>query len=255
MIINKTQLDSLWNQILNRIELEIDDKMTFDTFFSNSKIVNIEDNIFTILVSKFGKAVITANPNYISLINDTINSTTETNYVLKIVDTYENNSNNPVESSFIPIVSNLSLNYTFNNFVVGPSNHEAHSAALAVALSPGKFYSPLFIFGKSGLGKTHLLHSIGNYIRQKNNNLQILFCSANDFVSEYFRLVKQDGLEALKEKFQKIDVLLLDDVQYLIGKKSVNELFFLIFNFFVNNNKQIVITSDRPALELKDLEE
>jgi chromosomal replication initiator protein len=253
MVLNSSKTDELWTSILNSIEPEINDKMVFETFFADSKIVDVSSNVFTILVSKFGKNVISSNPSYFALISEKINQITETNYTLKVVDEYV--AEEKGTNDFIPISSNLSLNYLFENFVVGPSNSEAYKAALATAVNPSKFYNPLFIYGKPGTGKTHLLNSIGNYIRLKNNAFQSLYCSATEFVDEYFKAAKKDGLEEFKNKFRKIDILLLDDIQFLNGKKGVSEFFFLIFNLLVNNNKQIVISSDRSPLELEKLEE
>lgn len=142
--------------------------------------------------------------------------------------------------------------YTFDNFIVGQSNAEPRAAALAASLDPGKFYNPLFIYGDSGLGKSHLLQAIANYIKSKNSDLKVLLMSASDFVDGIYTY--NSNLNSYKNKLAAVDVFLIDDIQFLAGKEKSNEIFFRVFNDLVNKKKQIVLTSDRPPLENKGLE-
>lgn len=153
------------------------------------------------------------------------------------------------------IDDNLLESYTFDTFVVGPSNKESHSAALACAHSPSKFYNPLFIYGNSGLGKTHLLNAVGNYVKKINPTKSVYYTSSSDFVSDVVSSIKNNSIEEFKRNLQTIDVLLMDDVQFLAGKEKSHEIFFHIFNELVNTKRQIVITSDRHPTEIKGLED
>lgn len=144
---------------------------------------------------------------------------------------------------------------SFDNFVVGPSNKESHSAALGCAYRPGQFYTPLFIYGNSGLGKTHLLHSIGNYIKNNTPNAKVFYTSSSDFVKHVANAIQNREIEEFKEQMYALDVLLIDDIQFLAGKEKSHEIFFHIFNELIYNRKQIVITSDRLPTEIKGLED
>ena len=258
MILTSSKKDEIWNEVLARVEKELDEPMIFSTFFNETRLVNIEDDNAIILVPTiFAKNQLSTSYN--ELLTTTFNKVTGSNFNLKIVDSYEfkDELKTPVEDkdSFIDFNSNLNPNYTFESFVVGPSNREGQAASLAAALNPGKFYNPLFLFGKSGLGKTHLLHAVGNYIRSKNKSMRVLYISSDQFIEEYFRCIREKGFEALKNKFRTIDVILIDDIQFLASREKVGEYFFSIFNLFINSNKQIIMTSDRPPLELKGLED
>ena len=145
--------------------------------------------------------------------------------------------------------------YTFDRFVVGPSNKFAHAAAIAVAQNPGKIYKPLFIYGNSGLGKTHLLLSIGQAIRQNTPAANIAYVKAEDFVNQMIRSIQSGATEAFRQKYRNADLLLMDDIQFIAGKESTQEEFFHTFNCLYEAGKQIVITSDRPPLEMVKLDD
>ena len=145
--------------------------------------------------------------------------------------------------------------YTFDRFVVGPSNKFAHAAAIAVAQNPGKIYNPLFIYGTSGLGKTHLLLSIGQAIRQNTPAANIAYVKAEDFVNQMIRSIQSGATEAFRQKYRNADLLLMDDIQFIAGKESTQEEFFHTFNCLYEAGKQIVITSDRPPLEMIKLDD
>lgn len=145
--------------------------------------------------------------------------------------------------------------YTFDRFVVGPSNKFAHAAAIAVAQNPGKTYNPLFIYGNSGLGKTHLLLSIGQAIRQTMPAANIAYVKAEDFVNQMIRSIQSGTTEMFRQKYRNADLLLMDDIQFIAGKESTQEEFFHTFNCLYEAGKQIVITSDRPPLEMVKLDD
>lgn len=154
-----------------------------------------------------------------------------------------------------PFVTNLSPRYTFDNFVVGNSNRFAKAAAMAVANNPAFAYNPFFLFSDSGLGKTHLMNAIGNQIRKNHPDMKILYISSETFTNELIESVEHNRLEAFREKYRSIDVLLIDDIQFIRNRESTLEEFFHTFNTLEKANKQIIISSDRPPAELDTLEE
>ncbi|WP_242826932.1 chromosomal replication initiator protein DnaA [Butyrivibrio sp. MC2013] len=166
----------------------------------------------------------------------------------KIRETAENSYEN----------SNLNPKYRFDTFVVGNNNKFAHSAALAVADFPGENYNPLFLYGGPGLGKTHLMHSIGHYIMEHNSAAKVLYVTSEQFTNEVIESIrsgKQESMSRLREKYRKVDVLMVDDVQFIIGKESTQEEFFHTFNELHQAGKQIILSSDRPPKEMETLEE
>ncbi len=259
MTITITELKTLWDRVLNKMKESLNDDMIFETFFKDSSIYKIEGSRMTILVgSEFSRSII--EKKYLSDLQEIVLQVTETNFALDLVVESEIKSTitAPVEQPKMVFFANSILNpkFTFDSFVVGPSNREAQQAALMIASNPGKFYNPLFIYSNSGLGKTHLLHAIGNYVKSHNPNLKVLYISSDDFIDEYIRYVRGDKeSDNLKDYFKSIDVLLVDDIQFLAGKDKTQEMFFFIFNALVNANKQIVLTSDRHPTELKGLED
>jgi len=145
--------------------------------------------------------------------------------------------------------------FTFENFVVGNSNQFAYAAALAVAQKPGKNYNPLFIYGSTGLGKTHLMHAIGNYLSRKKNTKKIIYISSEKFVNDLINSIKEKKIEEFRSKYRKADLILIDDIQFLVGKERTQEELFHTFNDLYLSNKQIVITSDRPPKDLEGIED
>jgi chromosomal replication initiator protein len=143
---------------------------------------------------------------------------------------------------------------TFENFVVGTNNQFAHAAALAVAQAPGKSYNPLFVYGGVGLGKTHLLHAIGQYVVNHKKNAKVAYLSSEKFTNEYIDAIQNNQLVRFRKKYRQTDVLLIDDIQFLAGKERIQEEFFHTFNALHDNHKQIVLTCDRPASEIQNLE-
>ena len=154
--------------------------------------------------------------------------------------------------------SSLNPNYTFDTFVVGNNNKLAHAASLAVAESPGELYNPLFLYGGVGLGKTHLMHSIAHFMQSDNPNVKIVYVSSETFTNELIEAIRNGNNTAMskfREKYRNIDVLLIDDIQFIIGKESTQEEFFHTFNELYLNKKQIIISSDKPPKDMETLEE
>ncbi|MGD9563517.1 MAG: chromosomal replication initiator protein DnaA [Pyrinomonadaceae bacterium] len=160
-----------------------------------------------------------------------------------------------IRSSETPAESSLNPKYTFDKFVVGSSNQFAHAASLGVADTPGKTYNPLFLYGGVGLGKTHLMHAVGHAIRQRNRHMRVAYVTSEKFMNELINAIRYDSTHSFREKYRSIDVLLMDDVQFLAGKERTQEEFFHTFNALHNEQKQIVITSDCPPREIPTLQE
>ena len=143
---------------------------------------------------------------------------------------------------------------TFGNFVVGPNNQLAHAAALAVAQTPAQAYNPLFIHGSTGLGKTHLMHAIGHSILQRNPDTKVAYLSTEKFTNEYIHAIQENALTKFRQRYRSVDVLLIDDIQFLSGKERIQEEFFHTFNDLFESQRQIVLSSDRPVAEIATLE-
>lgn len=158
------------------------------------------------------------------------------------------NDNNTVKSSLNPL-------YTFDSFIVGSSNEFAHAAAVAVAENPGRAYNPLFIYGKTGLGKTHLMQAIANYVVDKNRTATVMFVNSEPFLNDLVHAIRTSKTEEFRRRYRKADVLLIDDIQFIAGKESTQEEFFHTFNDLHENNKQIILSSDKPPKEIPLLEE
>lgn len=257
MSIKNERYKEIWEASLSLIQRSINDNQVFSNFFYDTHIEDIKSDVI-IISAPNSFAVQVLNRKYIELISEVIHQTTSSNFKVEIVDinTYEEEAKSEIVSEKPQVfISNLISKFTFDNFVVGESNRESYMAAFTTATDPGNFYNPLFIYGKSGLGKTHLVHAIGNYIRDKNPNYKILYKSVDDFVEDVIKAYKESGVESLKELYKQVDVFLLDDVQFLSSKTKSKEVLFSIFNTLINNGKQIVLTSDRPPQDLRDIED
>lgn len=231
-------------------------KLVYETYFEESNLVFLNEEKAIIAVpTNLQKMILSQKLHLIgtvlsSILNHSVDCEVhiENDYTTKSVDS-------TIDDDIIIEDDRVMPEYTFENFIVGPSNKEAHSASLACAYTPGKFYTPLFIYGNSGLGKTHLLNSIGNYIKQNDPSKKVFYTSGTDFVTSVVNSIKDNSIEKFKEKMNHLDVLLMDDIQFIAGKEKSHEVFFNIFNELVNNKKQIVLTSDRNPSEIKGLED
>ncbi len=259
-----------WDEILDHVrkEHELSD-LSFKTWLQPLKIYKIEDHVVTIIAS---------NDSFVKYITEkfkipifvAIAELTGEEYDVVFIKEEEakqlDKQKNPKEASSLKRSvnnsilekSNINPKYTFDNFVVGNNNKFAHAASLAVAETPGKVYNPLFLHGGVGLGKTHLMHSIANYILNETSDLKILYVTSEYFTNELIETLRAGdryGMTQFREKYRNIDVLLIDDVQFLIGKESTQEEFFHTFNTLHNADKQIIISSDRPPKDIETLEE
>jgi len=250
-----------WDEFLTIIKSKLS-SVSFDTWFKDTKLSKItEDTIYIEVPMSFHKDFL--NKNYYELIDNIITTLSGKNYdinfvveediVSEQVEINETTNNKPKFNS------NLNPQYTFDSFVIGDSNRFAQTAAVAVAEQPGKVYNPLFIHGKSGLGKTHLMHAIGNYIVE-NTNKRVLYVTSDKFITDFIGINRKDTdnydvIEHFKEKYRNIDVLIIDDIQFLGGADKTQQEFFHTFNTLYDSNKQIIISSDRSPDDLKLLEE
>ena len=263
---NSVNVDIIWNNFLDKIKEQIS-SISFEAWFKDTKLYKINGNTAIIIVPlNLHKKHLTEN--YITLIEETFNNLTGTNFNFSFLleDEVENEENVEIKSenggipSYNSIDANLNPNYTFDSFIKGESNKFAYTASLSVAEKPGKAYNPLFLYGKSGLGKTHLMHAIGNYILN-NSNLKVLYVTSDDFVNDFISVIRnkdKDNFELIntfKSKYRNIDVLLIDDIQFLENATATQQEFFHTFNELYNSNKQIIIASDRSVNDLKLLEE
>lgn len=247
---------NIWNAVLEKLQTELDVN-AYSTFFLPLIPKDITDETFVLEApSRFVKEVVSSD-RFIQMIENSLKEITSNNYIVEVKEKNEFEKV-PTKSPIVnkkSVDSNLNKNFTFDNFVTGSCNRECYEASLAVAQDPGQNYNPLFIYGRAGIGKTHLLHSIGNYCKEKQNeNLNVYYTTANDFIDEFMRSTQNKDIDSMKAKFKSIDILLLDDVQFLAGKDKTGEVFFQIFNNLFNEKKQIVLTSDRNPNDLKGLE-
>lgn len=252
-----TEINTLRNNVLSNISNEID-KTIYDAFFKNTKIDSVKDNVINVICeSKLTKSVL--EQKYLNLVESAVEKCTSSNYSVRFYlnsNEVEILAKNDLSTSHEYFSNNfIDPNYTFDSFVVGPSNTEAHKASLIVATSPGTLYETLFIYGGSGLGKTHLLNAIANYIKDISPEKKILICSSQDFVNEYLDFVNSDSKrEQLINFIKRFDVFLIDDIQMLKDKKKTQEFFFNIYEHFRQNHKQVVLTSDKLPGELDGID-
>ncbi|MGL4798190.1 MAG: chromosomal replication initiator protein DnaA [Cellulosilyticaceae bacterium] len=257
------QYDAQWNTILGIIEPETS-SVSYNTWFKDTKLVDVIDNTMLVSVkNEFNKEILSTR--YLELIKNCTLQVLSKEYNFDFVVISEDGKYEPKNSSStikkehiddpLNTKSNLNPRYVFNSFVVGNSNRMAHAAALAVAEAPARAYNPLFLYGGVGLGKTHLMHSIAHYILEQNPNAKVLYASSEKFTNELINSIKDDKNEAFRNKYRNIDVLLIDDIQFIAGKERTQEEFFHTFNTLHEANKQIIISSDRPPKEIETLED
>ena len=250
-----------WQATLGQLQMEMS-KAAFDTWVKNADLVTHHENQFTVGVpNTYARDWLDSrlSSTVTRLLTGLMDSPQEVNFVVwsrdngeELADFY---SGEEKVEAITAITPNPTLNsrYTFDNFVVGPSNRLAHAASMAVAESPARAYNPLFLYGGVGLGKTHLLHAIGGSAQQQG--LQVLYVSSEEFTNDLINSIRSHNTPAFRDRYRRIDVLLIDDIQFIAGKESTQEEFFHTFNTLYGQNKQIVMTSDRPPKAMVTLEE
>ncbi|WP_020678235.1 chromosomal replication initiator protein DnaA [Geopsychrobacter electrodiphilus] len=252
---------SLWDKVALQLEKELNSH-NYNTWICPIKYESIDDNFLNISVpNKFFSDWIKDNyKNKIeSILNNILNNNIKLNInISNIMMNQENKEEIKIEEKkdHIKITNNtLNNKYTFDSFVSGTSNQFAHAAAMAVANNPATTYNPLFIYGGVGLGKTHIINAIGNYIHEKNNNAKIAYYSSEKFMNELINSLRYAKMEDFRNKFRSMDVLLIDDIQFIAGKERTQEEFFHTFNALYESHKQIIVTSDKFPKEIPGLEE
>lgn len=266
--------NSLWQKVLENIN-NIVDPMAYQSWFMSIDFIGIDKNSVRLVVpilwykthidynyrdiilNSFNKFLTEPVDNIIYILQENLADVLESDKEKEVFNNTVNEKRDFIETH----VSNLNKNYTFESFVVGESNKFAQAAALAVAENPGTMYNPLFIYGNSGLGKTHLMHAIGNYIEKKYNK-RVLYVTSDDFMNDFTGLARKsnnvnnlDYVEFFKNKYRNVDVLLIDDIQFLGGAEKTQQEFFHTFNNLYNDSKQIIVSSDRSPEDLKVLED
>lgn len=258
------ELLDIWDKTLNIVKAEITE-VSFNTWLKSIEPFYINgEQIVLGVPNEFTKSILEAR--YKPLIANALKMVTSKNFEVELVINNENTIKNinkqPQTKNLEPKIVQDDVNsqllnpkYTFDTFVIGNSNRFAHAASLAVAESPAKAYNPLFIYGGVGLGKTHLMHAIGHFILENNPNLKVVYVSSEKFTNELINSIKDDKNVNFRNKYRNIDILLIDDIQFIAGKERTQEEFFHTFNDLYEANKQIIISSDRPPKEIPTLED
>lgn len=257
----------LWQKALSSLETKLS-KPSYETWFKSTKPFSFEHNTLVISVpNEFSRDWLESR--YSVIIKETLSALTRSDISVKFVipqvfdepmyDTPpkppqpEAPAGNQNGDEFVP--SALNPKYTFETFVIGAGNRFAHAASLAVAEAPAKAYNPLFIYGGVGLGKTHLMHAIGHYVIDSNQNAKVVYISSEKFTNEFINAIRDNKTVDFRNKYRNVDVLLIDDIQFLAGKEQTQEEFFHTFNALHEESKQIIISSDRPPKEIPTLED
>ena len=257
---------SLWKKTLQLIKGEVA-SASFETFFKNTVPIETNSNELTLLApTEFAEDIL--RTRYLNLIESCLSQLTSNKFEIKIISdsneveqnplkTSNNNNiiNNNSNNNIIRNYPRLNPKYTFDTFVIGNSNRFAHAACVAVAESPARAYNPLFLYGGVGLGKTHLMHAIGHSIMKEQNDAKVVYVSSEKFTNELINSIKSDKNEEFRDKYRNVDILLIDDIQFIAGKEGTQEEFFHTFNALHEANKQIIISSDRPPKEIPTLED
>jgi len=244
-------INDIWNEIIKILSKQLT-PTAITTWFSDCTPVEIDDCRLVIHTSNaFKKGII--NNRFGDTIKAALSDIFSCEFDLLILaeDELSDYMSNKKDDNSLPEMAG----YTFDRFIVGNSNKFAHAAAVAVAEKPGKTYNPLFIYGNSGLGKTHLLYAVINYIRKNHPNLTIVYKKSEDFINELISAIQLGDTSSFKNRYRTADVLLIDDIQFIAGKESTQEEFFHTFSALYEAGKQIILTSDRPPKEIKPLED
>jgi chromosomal replication initiator protein len=255
-----------WQAALGQLQLEMP-KAAFDTWVRDAELLTVSDGKFQIGVhNAYARDWLDSRlkSTVVKLLTGTLNRQVDVSFIVK---SNGKKTTQPSDADYLDEVNpalserapsqpqrvSINFRYNFTNFVVGPSNRLAHAASLAVAEKPAQTYNPLFLYGGVGLGKTHLLHAIGNVCQAQK--LEVLYVSSEEFTNDLITAIRGHTTQAFRDKYRRIDVLLIDDIQFIAGKESTQEEFFHTFNTLHGQNKQIVMTSDRPPRAMVTLEE
>lgn len=247
---------SLWDKTLQLIKGELSPP-SFNAFFKQIVPLKIYMNELILLVpNEFTKSIL--EDRYLNLIESSVNQLSLKKHKVKFVlneKEVEGLGEEDKTSNTKKTYPNLNPKYTFDTFVIGNSNRFAHAACVAVAESPARAYNPLFLYGGVGLGKTHLMHAIGHHIMTQKKDPKVVYVSSEKFTNELINSIKDDRNEEFRNKYRNVDILLIDDIQFIAGKERTQEEFFHTFNSLHEANKQIIISSDRPPKEIPTLED
>lgn len=264
--------DEIWQAALAEIELNIS-KASFVTWFRNTSILTKKDSGVIIgvpngfskewLENKFNKLVlktlrgISPDVKEFSVLVESKKQTAPRSHRAPSAAKLYNSLNDQLsfEQFEVDKETNLNPKYKFNNYIIGASNELAHAAAVSITNNPGKEYNPFFIYGGVGLGKTHLLHAIGNALKEKRRDFRIQYINSETFTNDFINAIRSQTLSAFREKYRLIDVLIIDDIQFIARKERTKEEFFHTFNTLYENNKQIIVSSDRPPKSIDFLED
>ncbi|WP_409272878.1 chromosomal replication initiator protein DnaA [Neobacillus sp. SCS-31] len=254
----------LWNAALATIETKIS-KPSFDTWLKSTKAHSLQGNTLVVTApNEFARDWL--EERYAPLISEILYEITGEELEAKFIIPQVKDDEEPElalpkkkhrkeEENYDIPQTMLNPKYTFDTFVIGSGNRFAHAASLAVAEAPAKAYNPLFIYGGVGLGKTHLMHAIGHYVLEHNPSAKVVYLSSEKFTNEFINSIRDNKAIEFRNKYRKVDVLLIDDIQFLAGKESTQEEFFHTFNTLHEESKQIIISSDRPPKEIPTLED
>lgn len=249
-----TDLTNHFKEICSGAVIEI----TYTTWISPLEIVSIKGNEISLLIPQdfYAEQLRSYKPLFCNCFKQLLDSSQE--YTITFVSKQDLEN---IQDSSVSLPqgqkrdANLNSQYTFNNFVIGENNRFAHAASLAVAEAPGIAYNPLFIYGGVGLGKTHLMHAIGNEVLKRTPYKKVLYVTSETFTNEFINGIKDNSNENFRKKYRNVDVLLIDDIQFIAGKEGIQEEFFHTFNSICENKGQIVLTSDKPPKDINPLEE
>lgn len=259
--------DTVWKTVLGQLELEIA-KPTFKTFFAATRIASIENNVVTIsspntlvgatietryyaLIKQHLDRIIGANTSLVFTVSKEVGTSTKSDTVLPLFNSTHNQE--PIGDKIRQ--AHLNLQSTFENYAVSGSNQMAYAAATAVSKTPGTAYNPLFLWGGVGVGKTHLMHAIGHVVLQHKPRTKVIYCMGEEFTNEIVDAIQTKTTKQFKQKYRSANLLLIDDIQFIAGKNTVQEEFFHTFNTIYREGGQIVLTSDRPPHEIAKLED
>src|SRR5690625_2842640 len=253
-------INELWDEILDKMKEKIS-KPSFETWLKHTEARDLKEDTFYVSVpNEFTKNWL--DQRYTQVISALLYEVTGVNLQVKFIipedqvdNIEENNSASKIIKPKNNIANMLNPKYTFDTFVVGAANRFAHAASLAVAEAPAKSYNPLFVYGGVGLGKTHLMHAIGHYVLEHHPDKNVMYLSSEKFTNEFINSIMENKAVNFRNKYRNVDILLVDDIQFLAGKEQTQEEFFHTFNTLHEENKQIIISSDRPPKEIPTLED